>query len=234
MTTFALLHGSGDGGWSWHLVQDALRERGHETVAPDLPTDRDEATWDDCVAVVAEAVGEAGDLVVVGHSAGGFVVPLVAQELGARLQVYVAGMVPWPGETAGDWFDNLGWSEAVAEQAGRDGGLTGSADPIVAFYEDVPAELAAEAIARERPTSERLGETPWPMPALPDVSATYVVTARDRFLPPSVQRRAAVDRLGVTAPDEIDAGHCVHLSRPEELADLLTRAQGRRASFPPG
>ena len=42
MTTFALVHGSGDGGWAWHLVQRALRERGHEAVAPDLPTDRDD------------------------------------------------------------------------------------------------------------------------------------------------------------------------------------------------
>jgi hypothetical protein len=28
------------------------------------------------------------------------------------------------------------------------------------------------------------------------------------------------DRLGIT-PDEIDAGHCVALSRPHELADRL-------------
>ena len=218
---FALIHGSGDGGWAWHLVQRALRDRGHEAVAPDLPTDRDDATWDDCVGVVVDAVAGADDVVLVGQSSGGFVVPLVAHRRGALLQVFVAGMVPQPGESAGEWFGHVGWSDAVDEQAREDGGLTGSADPLIAFYHDVPADLARQAMARERPTSERLGETAWPMPAWPDVPAQYVVTTRDRFIPPAVQRRVAAERLGLVDPDEIVSGHCPNLSRPEELAGML-------------
>jgi pimeloyl-ACP methyl ester carboxylesterase len=218
MTTFALVHGSGDGGWVWHLVQRALRQRGHEAVAPDLPTDRDDATWEDCVDVLVEAVDGAQDVVVVGHSSGGFVVPLAADRLGARLQVHVAGMVPRPGERADEWFADVGWREAVTALAEQDGGLTGSPDPGVAFYHDVPAPLAAQAMARERPTSDRLAGTPCPAPRLLEVPARYVVTTQDRFLPPPVQRRVAVERLGIAVPDEIEAGHCVNLSRPEELA----------------
>lgn len=221
VTMFALIHGSGDGGWAWHLVQQALRERGHEVVAPDLPTHRDDATWNDCVNAVVEAVDGADVSVVVGQSSGGFVVPLVAGRLGAMLQVFVAGMVPRPGETAGEWFGNVGWPESVAELGREDGGLTGNPDPMVAFYHDVPSELATQAMARSRPTGQRLADTPWPSPALPTISARYVVTTKDRFLPPSVQRRVAAERLGITAPDEIEAGHCVNLSRPGELARLL-------------
>jgi pimeloyl-ACP methyl ester carboxylesterase len=221
MATFALVHGSGDGGWVWHLVHRALRDRGHEAVAPDLPTDRDDATWDDCVDVFVEAVGGAGDVVVVGQSSGGIVVPLVADRLGAMMQVFVAGMVPRPGENAAEWFGNVGWYDSVAEQARQDGGLTGNSDPVVAFYHDVPAPLASEAMARERPTGERLGQSPWPLPTLPTVAARYVVTTRDRFIPPQVQRRVAAERLGIPEPDEIEAGHCAHLSRPDELAGLL-------------
>jgi hypothetical protein len=33
-------------------------------------------------------------------------------------------------------------------------------------------------------------------------------------------RRVVAERLGVV-PDEIEAGHCVALSRPRDLADLL-------------
>lgn len=226
MATYALIHGSGDGGWAWHLVQRALRERGHEALAPDLPTDREDATWDDCVESVVGALGGAEDVIVVGHSGGGFVVPLVLERLDARLQVYVAGMVPAPGESAAEWFENLGWSAAVAQEARQDGGLTGSADPMVAFYHDVPRALADEAMARERPTSERLGEEPWPSAALTRVASRYVVTTRDRFIPPAVQRRVASERLGTTAPDEMDAGHCVNLGRPEELAALLADFAG--------
>jgi pimeloyl-ACP methyl ester carboxylesterase len=43
MATFALIHGGGDVGWYWHLVEAELRERGHEVVAPDLPCDVDSA-----------------------------------------------------------------------------------------------------------------------------------------------------------------------------------------------
>lgn len=221
MTVFALVHGSGDGGWAWHLVEQALRECGHEAVAPDLPTDRDGATWDDCADAVVAAVDGAEEVVLVGHSSGGFVVPLVAQRLGAVLQVFVAAMVPTPGESAAEWFDSVGWSDAVAERARADGGLTGSADPLVAFYHDVPQELATRAMARERTTDQRLGDTPYPSLTMPGSTARYVVTTRDRFLPPVVQRRVAAERLGITAPERIEAGHCPHLSRPEELARTL-------------
>ena len=46
MATFALIHGGGDVGWYWHLVEAELRERGHEVVAPDLPCDDDSADGD--------------------------------------------------------------------------------------------------------------------------------------------------------------------------------------------
>jgi pimeloyl-ACP methyl ester carboxylesterase len=221
VAVFALIHGSGDGGWVWHLVQRALRGSGHEAVAPDLPTEREDATWDDCVDAVLDAADGAHDLVVVGQSSGAWVVPLVAHRGPVVLQVFVAGLVPQPGERAIEWFADVGWSDAVAAAARDDGGLTGHPDPRVAYYHDVPVELAAQAEARQRPTGERLGRTPWPLPSLPAGPARYVVTTRDRFLPPSLQRRVAADRLGITEPDEIEAGHCPHLSRPEKLAGLL-------------
>jgi hypothetical protein len=223
MTTFALIHGTGDSGWAWHLVQHELRKRGHEAVAPDLPSDRDDATWDDCAAAVVGAVGSDEGVVVVGQSSGGFVVPLVADRVDALLQVYLAGMVPQLGETAAEWFDNVGWFEAVADLGLEDDGRTGHSDPLVGFYHDVSATLASRAMARERPTSERLGGTPWPGPGpvLSTVPARYIVTTQDRFIPPPVQRHVAAERLAITEPDTINTGHCPNLSRPESLADLL-------------
>jgi hypothetical protein len=47
-----------------------------------------------------------------------------------------------------------------------------------------------------------------------------VLCSEDRFLPPDFLRGLAADRLGII-PDEIAASHCVALSRPTELADLL-------------
>lgn len=221
MAMFALIHGGGDVGWSWHLVDAELRRRGHEVVAPDLPSDDDVATLDDYADAVVDAIGERrGDVVVVGHSYGAFTAPLVADRVGADLLVLVAGMVPAPGETPGEWWTNTGHSDAVRAQAERDGGLTGNDDPFVAFFHDVPRALAEEAIARERGESAAAYDTPWPLTAWPDVPTEFVLCTEDRFMPADFMRRVVADRLAIT-PDEIASGHCAALARPAELAALL-------------
>src|SRR5690606_28540283 len=75
MATYALVHGAGDVGWYWHLVERELRARGHRTVAPDLPIEDDEASLLDNARVVVEAIGSThddGELIVVGQSYGGW------------------------------------------------------------------------------------------------------------------------------------------------------------------
>ena len=129
MTTFALIHGAGDGGWYWHLLEAELRSRGHDTVAPDLPADDESATLSDYADVVIEAVGDADDLVVVAQSFGAFTAPLLAARRPTSALVLVAGMVPSPGEPPDAWWTNTGYSQAAQEQAAVDGGLTGNEDP---------------------------------------------------------------------------------------------------------
>ncbi|MGW6272131.1 alpha/beta hydrolase [Streptomyces sp. NPDC055060] len=224
MATFVLVHGAGDVGWSWHLVEAELRGRGHDVVAPDLPGDDDSLTLDDYADAVVEAIGDRRDLVVVGHSYGAFTAPLVAARRRVDALVLVAGMVPAPGESPDQWWSNSGYGEAVRHQAAQDGGLTGNDDPYVSFYHDVPHALATEAMSKERAhLSSAASAQPWPLEAWPDVSTTFVLCAQDRFLPPGLQRRLAHERLAVT-PEEIAASHCVALSRPVELADLLVGA----------
>jgi hypothetical protein len=45
---------------------------------------------------------------------------------------------------------------------------------------------------------------------------------RGSLLPPEFLRRLVAERLGIT-PDEIAGGHCVALSHPKELAEILER-----------
>ena len=220
MATFALIHGGGDVGWYWHLVEAALRERGHNAVAPDLPCDDNTATLLDYADTVIEAVGERRDLIVVGQSFGGFTAPIVADWLSADALVFVAAMVPAPGEKPADWWDNTGYKQAVVEQARRDGGLTGSDDPFIAFYNGVPRALAEEAMSKERSESETAYNDPWPLDSLPAVATRFVLCTEDRFFPAPFMRRVVSERLGVV-PDEIAAGHCVALSHPHDLASLL-------------
>ena len=219
MATFVLIHGAGDSGWYWHLVEEELRARGHDTVAPDVPVDG--STLLECADMVAETVGSpAAPVAVVGQSFGGFIAPLVADRLPTDVLVFVAGMIPEPGESPDDWWEHTGYGQAVREQAAIDGGLTGNEDPFVTFFHDVPRPVAEEAMRRGRDGSIGGLDQPWPLDAWPDVPTRYVLCSEDRFFPAAFSRRLVDERLGIV-PDEIDAGHCVALSRPFELAVML-------------
>jgi hypothetical protein len=57
MTTYALIHGAGDVGWYWHLVEAELRRRGHETISMDLPVEDDSAGLLEYARAVVTAIG---------------------------------------------------------------------------------------------------------------------------------------------------------------------------------
>jgi pimeloyl-ACP methyl ester carboxylesterase len=218
LATYALIHGAGDVGWYWHLVEAELRERGHDVVAPDLPVDDDSAGLSEYADTVVDAVGDRRDLVVVAQSFGGFTAPLVCARLPIDLLVLVAAMIPTPGEAPGDWWANTGYEDARREQDERDGRAPD--DDIALFLHDVPPDLATEALKRGRNQSGTPFEKPWPLAAWPDVPTKFLLCRDDRFFPAEFMRRVVRDRLGIT-PDEIDGGHCPALSRPKELADRL-------------
>jgi len=211
MSTFVLIHGAGDVGWYWHLVEADLRERGHDTVAPDLPCDDDATGLPEYTDAVVEAIGDRTDLVVVAQSPGGLTAPLVCERVPVKLLVLVAPMIPAPGEAPADYWANTRYGEEGQERY---------EDDIALFYQDVPPELASEALKRSRRQSEaRMGE-PSPLAAWPDVPTWVLLCRDDRVFPAAFVRRVARERLGITA-DEIDGGHTPALSRPKELAERL-------------
>jgi hypothetical protein len=63
------------------------------------------------------------------------------------------------------------------------------------------------------------------------VPTKFVLCTEDRFFPPDFLRRLVAERLNIT-PDEIASGHCVALSRPRELADILAGYAARSGARP--
>ncbi len=216
MTTYVLIHGAGDVGWYWHLVGAELQAQGHEVIAPDLPCEDEAASLSDYAQTVVDAIGDRTNVVVVGHSFGGYTAPLVCARVPADLLVLVAGMVPVPGESAGQMFANTGYQQDEQE------------DPsdLAVFYHDVPPGLAAEALSKGRDQAQRAWTEPWPLDTWPDVPTRFILGRQDRVFPAAWVRTVVNQRLGIT-PDEIESGHCVALSRPDELAELLAVAGQR-------
>jgi pimeloyl-ACP methyl ester carboxylesterase len=225
-----LIHGAGDVGWYWHLVDAELRDRGHDVVAPDLPSEDGSAGWSEYADAVIEAIDDARGLrrrsrgatrfvpglVVVAQSLGGFTAPIVCERLPVDLLVLVAAMVPVPGETGNEWWTNSGYQQWMHEH----GQENDDDDEIAVFYQDVPPKLAAEALSRGRDQAEKPMREPWPLADWPDVPTRFLLCREDRVFPAGFFRGMVRERLGIT-PDEIDGGHTPALSRPKELADRL-------------
>lgn len=230
MVTFVLIHGAADAGWYWHLTEAELQARGHHTIAPDLPCGNDTASLDDYAGAVADAVGGRQDLAIVGQSYGAFTATLAASRLPARLLVLLAGMIPVSGETPGQWWANTGYQQAAEQQAKLDGGKTGHDDPLISFYNGVPPPLAEEARRKGgRGESPVVWDTPWPLDVWPSAPTKFVLCKEDQFFPATFMRRLAQERLGIV-PDEIPGCHCVALSHPRELSDLLVSYLDRPAT----
>jgi pimeloyl-ACP methyl ester carboxylesterase len=208
MSTYVLIHGAGSDAWYWHLVAPLLAQCGHEVVAMDLPVDDESAGLAEYTEVVLEAIGDRGELVVVGQSLGGFVAPLVAERRPVELLVLLNAMVPRPGET--DWWAATGHPVEIGPDF----------DPVEVFLHDVPDDVRAEAGAHAGPQAAAPMREPYPLERWPDVATRFVLARQDRFFPADWQRGVVRERLGIE-PDEIDGGHCVALSRPRELVALL-------------
>jgi pimeloyl-ACP methyl ester carboxylesterase len=220
--TYVLIPGAGGSAFYWHRLVEELERRGRSTIAVDIPGGDDSAGLAEYTDAVVEAIGDRTPVVLVAQSMGGFTAPLVCERVPVELVVLLNAMVPAPGESPGEWWDNTGQQQAKAEMAEREGRPSGGEfDPLVEFFHDVPPEVTEAVFARGEP--EQSGtpfEKPWPLAAWPDVPTRFLQARDDRFFPLEFQRRVVRERLGIDV-DEMPGGHLVALSRPQELADRL-------------
>ena len=205
--TYVLIPGAGCTPWHWHLLTAELQARGQDVIAVDLPCDDESAGLSSYCEAVVTAIGGRTELVLVAHSLGGFTAPAVCERLPVDLLVFVAGMIPRPGETVNEYWRNTAYN------------WDGDPDSDY-FFQDLPPELAAEARRQLRPQADRPMHEPAVFEHWPEVTARAVIATEDLLFPPDYVRTLTIDRLGF-APAELPGGHFPMLGRPMELADLL-------------
>lgn len=219
---FVLIPGAGTDPRVYAATIDALSALGHDAMAPALPLDDIAATPSVHAAAVVAAAPDADHVVVVAQSLGAFAGPLVADRISASALILLAPMIPAPGETAGEWWENTGHAEALAPMTDRHGPMSewGQEALDEVFLHDVDPEVAQ---ANERysgaPGPGMFGE-PWPLEAWPDVPTRVLAPRDDRLFALDFQRRVTRERLGIEV-DEMAGGHLPMLSRPNELAERL-------------
>jgi pimeloyl-ACP methyl ester carboxylesterase len=176
MVTFALIPGAGGVAWYWHRVVPILTEANHDAIAVDLPGDDKQAGLSAYADRVVEAIGSRHQVVLVAQSLGGFTAPLVCARVRVRTLVFVNGMIPVPGETAGKWWDNTG-SVAARTAAASRGGYSATFDLATYFLHDVPPEVVKEGEAQQRPEADIVFGEPCSFDAWPNVPI-HVIAGR--------------------------------------------------------
>ncbi|HEV7861278.1 MAG TPA: alpha/beta hydrolase [Acidimicrobiia bacterium] len=226
MTTFGLIHGAWHGAWCWERLAAELERRGHRAVAVDLPCDDPAATTMDNAKLVADALGDAKDVVVVGHSLGGITAAVMPLVRPVRKVVFLAALMPRPGRSLGEVMGSEPETttesfNSLPRHVGDHGAVWWDPDVAVrAFYRACDPETARWAAAQLRPQVWTTSREPCPLDRWPDCDLVSIVCAADEVVSPDWSRRIARDVLGVE-PVELPGGHSPMLSHPVELADAL-------------
>jgi pimeloyl-ACP methyl ester carboxylesterase len=235
LPALVLVHGSGFGADSWELTVEEIHRLAPEltVLALDMPGRRNkpgdlrEMTIADYVDSLVGDIESAGleDIAIVGHSMGGMTLPGVVTKLGAarvREMIFAAAFLPPEGTSI---VDSSPWLLArIARRIAKKRVPSETPKWLVrfAYLNGVPShrrrfmtgKLCAESLRILTENVSRRG-----MPG--DIPRTWILTLRDRALAPKVQRKYIEAIGGVQTLIEIDTYHCLMVSEPERLAEIL-------------
>ena len=209
MTDFGLVHGAYHGAWCWERLTPELERLGHRVFTVDLPAEDPEAGAAEYAAVAVTAFADADeDLVLVGHSLGGLTIPLIAASRPVRQLIFLAAMLPRPGQS----HDEAAAAEPDMVLPGPKGGAYRGPDGAIRWR--------PEAAARMRGQFWKITSEVSPLSAWPGTPCAYLLGCHDAVINPAWSRSAARTVLGVP-PVELDVGHSPFLAAPALLAQVL-------------
>jgi len=241
MHNLAFLHGGGQGSWVWDETIAALQSQGDgvgNVLALDVPgcgTKRGRVTDSLQPQDVAHELiddierAEMQNVVLVGHSMAGNVMPALAElrpDLFQRL-IYVTCSMPLQGQTI---FQMLG----SGLHGSNDNEVGWPVDPRKTSLQERYLAMFCNDMTKAQSDSflKDLQHDQWPksyfttnrfrFKNLGQVPATYVVCLQDHSLPVVWQEKFAA-RFHVERVVRIDAGHQAMITQPRALAEVIRK-----------
>lgn len=236
MATFVLVHGAWHGGWCWEKVTPLLEERGHKVYTPtltglaeraDLLTP--EVNLSTHIRDVVELFEseDLHDVVLAGHSYGGQVISGAVRHIRDRLRhvAYLDAIFSYQGEAGiqpgrdsplrtSAIEDGEGWRIPVPPP--RNGTSMGVTDPDLVNWlqdnlTDHPLATFEEPVALD-------DDDPYPVPG-----SIALCVGRGRDSSRFARNAERVRKLGWPVT-EIETGHDLMVTEPQQTADFLMRA----------
>jgi pimeloyl-ACP methyl ester carboxylesterase len=230
---FVLLHGAFHGGWCWAGVADILRAAGHGVSTPTQtglgerkhlmsPAITPDTFTDDLVNHIEAE--ELTDVILVGHSFGGFAITGAADRIPGRIRhlVYLDSRIPENGKTAFDVQPPAVTAERHRQARDFSGGLCVPPPAPTAFGVPASHPLHDWVLRRLTPHPMSAFTSPFSIanPVGNGVLATYIACTDPFYASLESSRRIARARSD-WGWREIATGHDAMVTAPRETAELL-------------
>jgi pimeloyl-ACP methyl ester carboxylesterase len=219
-TTIVFVHGLWADGSSWSKVAALLLEKDHDIIVVQNPT----TSIEDDVAATQRAIERAeGNVVLVGHSWGGFVISEAGNHPKVKALVYVAAYVPDKGETIPTVSEKATGTNVRSYLQSVGGYLTLTKEGVQkAFANDLPAEEQELVYAVQQPAFPKVFEAVGTNTAWKQKPSWYIVASEDNTIHPELEKMMAARAKSKTTI--LRSSHVAMLSKPKEVSEVILNA----------
>jgi pimeloyl-ACP methyl ester carboxylesterase len=219
-----LVHGAFVDGSGWEGVYNILVKKGYHVSV----TQHNLMSFDEDVKAVNRIIDQQdGPCILVGHSYGGAIITTAGNNPKVVGLVYVAAHAPDDGESEAD--NGKTYPAAYKSLIKGEDGLD-YINP-EKFPDDfaggVPMEKAKFMAVSQAPTADVAFHAIIKNPAWKTKPSWYVVAKSDRIINPDLERMYA-KRAKSTVIEVEGASHCVFITHPKEVADLIISASNMK------
>lgn len=221
--TIVFVHGLWADGSSWNKLINPLADKGYKVISVQNPT----TSLADDVAETKRAIERAdGDVILVGHSWGGFVITEAGVDPRVKALVYIAAFAPDKGETVASLSESVPPTALSGFLQNSNGYLTLSREGVAkAFAGDLDQKQQDVVYAVQPPAFHKVFSDVASGAAWKTKPSWYVVASEDKTINPELEKRMASRANAKTTV--LKSGHIAMLSKPNEvLAVILDAAKG--------